>query len=319
MKMKNILKVIASTLVCALTIGFVPISNESMQGLSVKASAETYYVTYPQENVDFYIAAESNPNFVIDLYGGGTNTFTSFHLHEKNYTDAQIFYLKRVDGDWYNIIHKASGKCLNVVNGESFDDARFWLYPGYDNDYASQFRFAAAGDSYIIQNRLGTQRIIDLHDNIAYSGAKIHLWSLHDGQSGRWKLIPANSSTYSYKTVTLGNFSTFDEWEKKLMYAQMEAAGFANFGTLPNGEMVNYGNMIVGEEILEYKTITYTINRYGKLETHTAELPSKIKFKLHKHDIKKRVWFDFTNLTLTQYCEECGEWKQLQWEVPYPD
>ena len=127
------------------------------------------------------------------------------------------------------------------------------------------------------------------------------------------------SITYSSKTVTLGNFSTFDEWEKKLMYAQIEAAGFAKYGTLPDCEMVNYGNMIVGAEVLEYKTITYTIDRFGKLETHTAELPSKIKFKLHKHDIKKRVWFDFTNLTLTEYCEECGEWKQLQWEVPYPD
>lgn len=319
MKFRSFLKVITSTLVCALTIGIVPTSNEFFPDLSTKVYAETYYVTYPEENVDYYIAAEADTNFVIDLCGGGDETYTGFHLYEKNGSDAQVYTLKRVDGDWYNIIHKASGKCLNVVNGESFNDARFWLYPGYDDDYASQFRFAAAGDSYIIQNRLDEQRIIDLHDNVVYSGAKIHLWNLHDGQSGRWKLIPVSPVTYSSKTVALGNFSTIDEWKKKLMYAQIEAAGFAKYGTLPDGEMVNYGNMIVGAEVLEYKTISYTIDRFGKLETHTAELPSKIKFKLHKHDIKKRVWFDFTNLTLTEYCEECGEWKQLQWEVPYPD
>lgn len=319
MKMKSFLKVITLTLVCALTMGIIPTPNEIFPDLSTKVSAETYYVTYPEENTDFYIAAEADTNYVIDLCGGGTETYTGFQLYEKNGTDAQIYTLKRVDGDWYVIYHKKSGQCLNVVYGESYDDARFWLYPYNEGDYASQFRFAAAGDSYIIQNRLDTQRIIDLHDNIVYSGAKVHLWSLHDGQSGRWKLIPVNSYTYSYKTVTLGSFSTINEWKEQLTYAQMKAAGFAKYGTLPNGEMVNYGNMIVGAEVLERKTITYTIDRFGKLETHTAELPSKIRFKLHKHDIKKRVWFDFTNLTLTQYCEECGEWKQLQWEVPYPD
>ena len=208
MKMKSFLKVITSTLVCALTMGIIPTSNEIFPDLSTKVSAETYYVTYPEENTDFYIAAEVDTNYVLDLCGGGTETYTGFHLYEKNGSDAQIYTLKRVDGDWYNIIHKASGKCLNVVNGESFDDARFWLYPGYDNDYASQFRFAAAGDSYIIQNRLDTQRIIDLHDNIVYSGAKVHLWSLHDGQSGRWKLIPANSATNSYYDNSYSTFST---------------------------------------------------------------------------------------------------------------
>lgn len=204
---KSIFKAVAVTLACALAIGITPNTNEYFPNLSITASAASYNVVYPEENVDFYIAAESDSNYVIDLCGGGTNTYTGFHLYEKNGSGAQIFYLQRVDGDWYKIVHKESGQCINVVNGISYDDARFWLYPYNDNDYATQFRFAAAGDSYIIQNRLDTQRIIDLHDNIAYSGAKIHLWSLHDGQSGRWQLIPVNFSNSSYDQNTYSNFA----------------------------------------------------------------------------------------------------------------
>lgn len=206
MKLKSVLKAVAVTLACTFAMGIIPESNQFIPQLSITASAETYYVTFPEENVDYYIAAESNTNYVIDLYGGGTETCTGFNVYEKNGSGAQIFTLKRVDGDWYIIIHKESGKCLNVVNGDSYDDARFWLYPYDEGDYATQFRFAAAGDSYIIQNRLDTQRIIDLHDNIAYSGAKLHLWSFHDGQSGRWKLIPVNSSQDTYNQ---GSYSTF--------------------------------------------------------------------------------------------------------------
>lgn len=207
MKLKSVLKAVAVTLACTFDIGIIPISNKFISQLSITASAETYYVTFPEENVDYYIAAESNTNYVIDLYGGGTETYTGFHVYERNGSGAQIFTLKRVDGDWYIIIHKESGKCLNVVNGDSYDDARFWLYPYDEGDFATQFRFAAAGDSYIIQNRLDTQRIIDLHDNIAYSGAKLHLWSLHDGQSGRWKLIPVNSSQDTYNQGSYSNFA----------------------------------------------------------------------------------------------------------------
>ncbi len=315
MRLKSIFKSVAVTLVCALTVGIVPNSNEHFPNLSFTASAASYNIVYPEENVDICIAAEGDTNYVLDLCGGGTETYTPFQLYEKNDSAAQIFYLKRVDHEWYKIVHKESGKCLNVVNGESFNDARFWLYPYEDDDYASQFRFAAAGDSYIIQNRLDSKRIIDLHDNVAYSGAKVHLWSLHDGQSAHWKLIPAHTT---YTTISLGDFSTFSEWKKELSKAYMTASGVSNSYSYLNGEMLYYGKMIVGEEVLEYETITYTIDQYGKKVNKTAELPSKIRFTLHEHEYQQFVWFDFTNLTITLHCE-CGDWHQAKWEVPYPD
>ena len=116
----------------------------------------------------------------------------------------------------------------------------------------------------------------------------------------------------SYKTISLGDFSTVEQWKKEVQKAEQMAVGVGKYVYDYNGNIRNYGTMIVGREAVEYKTITY----YDK-KTKKIKLPSKITFKLHKHKSQQTVWFDFTNLSVTQYCS-CGESYRYTWEVPYP-
>lgn len=77
------------------------------------------------------------------------------------------------------------------------------------------------------------------------------------------------------------------------------------------------GTMIVGATILETKPVKMTYKDFNFRErTTTVYLPSKIRYKLHKHAVNQLVWFDFTNLTMIQSCS-CGERVEYKWEIPY--
>lgn len=188
MKKKSLMKKSLSMLLCLLLLA-------SM--VAVPASAATYYVVYPAEG-DYVIVPEANSGYALAVKGGGdAATYTPFWLYEKkNGSDAQLFTLKRVDGDWYIIIHKRTGKVLNLEGGNSFNDARFWLYPN-DGTYSCHFRFIQVGSSYVIQCRVGSQRVIDLDNANCFNGAIVHQWDLHVGLSARWKLEPVSSGTSS--------------------------------------------------------------------------------------------------------------------------
>lgn len=172
------------------------------------AYAASAKVSFPAEG-DYYIVPEANSGFAIDVKGGGAAAAgTSIQLWEFNKTDAQIFHIKRVDGDWYTITHKRTGYVINVKDGNSYNDARLWLWP-FDGTNACYFRFAAVGSSYVIQNRIGAQRIIDLDCARCFSGSVVHLWDTHLGLSARWKLVPVSSGSSNSSTTTDGCFPRY--------------------------------------------------------------------------------------------------------------
>lgn len=119
----------------------------------------------------------------------------------------------------------------------------------------------------------------------------------------------------SYKTISLGKFSTIEQWKKEVQKAEQKAVGLGKYILDYNGNIRNYGTMIVGTEAVESKTMSIYNPQTGRKQNF--KFPTKIRFKLHKHSTQQTVWFDFTNLSVTQYCS-CGESYRYTWEVPYP-
>ena len=190
---------------------------------------------HPSEG-DYFILPESNGSFAIDVKGGGQAAeYTPIWIYQKNNSDAQIFSIRRVSGDWYKIVHKRTGYVINVQNGSDSDRNQMWLYhdDGTDSCY---WRFINAGNgSYIIQSKLGSNRVFDLNGNNAFNGAILHLWSYHTNQAARWKLVRANSTTptpqpnnsYDSKVNSFINDSRFKagtRWTNCFTYASQFTA-----------------------------------------------------------------------------------------------
>jgi hypothetical protein len=314
----NIIKKAFSAVLCA-TMVVSSFASTTVSAYKCTGSSATidngYYTLSPKCAKDKCIDSEGGATW----YDGYCH---NLHIWEYLGNDNQIFYISYYntinDTPYYTICNKLTGYYMDVSGGEVYNFNNIWEYEFNGSD-AQLFRFIKKGNYYVIMSKLSNEYVLDVSGASSDNGTNVQLYEYSSNNSAQlWKINSVYNSSTTYKTITLDSFSTFDEWEKNLMYAQMEAIGFTSFSPNANGELVCYGNMIVGGEVLETQTISYTIDNMGKKTTHTAELPSKVKFKLHKHDMQQLVWFDFTNLTITQYCE-CGDWRQFKWEVPYPD
>lgn len=174
--------------------------------LSSGVSAKADVVVFPEEG-DYYIVPEVSEEYALDLSGGDTADGTYFQLWKGNQTDAQIFRIEYVAGGWCRIVHKASGKVVSVENGISEQGAGLCLYP-YEETDACLFRLIDCGNgSYMIQNKLSGNRVVDLEDNDASRGSVVRLWDLHDGQSAHWKFLPVPPSVQGLAADNLNRVS----------------------------------------------------------------------------------------------------------------
>ena len=164
---------------------------------------------------DYEILPEKSSDYALDVTGGGdARKETLIELYERNGTDAQIFTIERVDGEWYRIVHKRTGYVVNVAGGHDKNSAQIQIYKddGTDSCY---WRFIDAGDgSYIIQSKLSGHRIIDLSNSKARSGGTIQIWDYHDKDAGHWKLVyesRRSNSGYGSHRGGHGRYGGYDD------------------------------------------------------------------------------------------------------------
>ncbi len=138
---------------------------------------------------DYEILPSKSSSYAMDVTGGGqASKETLIELYERNGTDAQVFTIQRVSGEWYRIIHKRTGYVVNVAGGHdrNAEDIQIYKDDGTDSCY---WRFLDAGDgSCIIQSKLGGGRVLDLSNNKTRNGTRIQLWDFHTNQAARWVL-----------------------------------------------------------------------------------------------------------------------------------
>jgi murein DD-endopeptidase MepM/ murein hydrolase activator NlpD len=153
----------------------------------VRPQTDTY--VSPAEG-DYYLLPEADSGYALDVAGGGdAPEQTILQLYHKNNTDAQIFHIKRISGEWHIIQHKRTGRVANCQWGGNSNGTRLWLYH-YDGTASCHWRFIKQNnDSYLIQSQLSGNPIMELQNNNVYAQGRIQLWNRHSGQAGRWKLV----------------------------------------------------------------------------------------------------------------------------------
>lgn len=140
------------------------------------------------------------------------------------------------------------------------------------------------------------------------------------------------------KAITYGAFTDLDSWNKAVQIAERNAVGLSgSLVTLADGKTYYTGNIIVDRKVLEYKTVDMKVNdMYGPAKSGSAstktihlKLPSKVQYKLHRHNLSNKVnsknvgrlmasLVESNSITRTQECS-CGLECVLSWEIPLPD
>lgn len=264
----------------------------------------------------YYLQSALNSNKVVDVNGCSGRDGANIQLWDKNGSDAQLFRVEKNGNGYYTFINKGSNKAMDVYGAYTYSGANVNQW-SQNRSSAQQWKIYTANgysDGYVrIRNRCG--KYLDVSGANTKNGTNIQIWDGNNSKAQVFRMVPYVQT--EYVTLTLGSFSNLDEWAKQMQHAAQSAVGFSSLRYNLSGKLTNYGKMITGGTALQYKTISITYNEYGRKKTVQIKLPSKVRYKLHKHAIKQTVWFDFSNLTINQSCA-CGEESKLQWKVPYP-
>lgn len=284
-------------------------------GILPSMSAQAY--TIHLNTYYYYLQSALNSNMVLDVSGGSKRDGANIQLYKKNRSDAQLFKIIKDSAGYYTLVNKGSNKALDVSGGRTSDGTNVQQYRR-NNSAAQQWKIynvKGYSDGYVtIINRCG--KCLDVSGGNTKNGTNIQIYSKNYTASQVFKLVPYIQT--SYRTVTLGSFSTIDQWKRQMQYAEQSVIGFSRLSYNLQGNLTNYGRMITGKTVLQYQVIKVRYKQFGKTKIVKVKLPKKVKFKIHKHNIQQTVWYDFSNLTVSQSCR-CGEYSQIQWEMPYPE
>lgn len=265
----------------------------------------------------YNIVTALNTKMAIDVPGGSLVRGRQLQIYKQNYTTAQALRLEYKNG-YYIIRCTHSNMVLDVKGGKAKDSVAVVQYPYNGNNNQKWIIKSAGNGYYYIQSALGNY-YLDIAGGKSSSGTKLQIYHGNGTKAQKFKFESA--VYYEYKTKTL-NFNTIKEWEKAIQKAQRDVVGVTNkMGRSMSGQMYECGAMIVGVEVLEYKTINVT-GQYGQnvgsKVTKKVKFPKKIKYKLHKHKFGSGLYVGSTNLYLRTECT-CGYFDVVEWEIPYPD
>ena len=144
-----------------------------------------------------------------------------------------------------------------------------------------------------------------------------------DGSAATCKVTVKDTAE---KTVSL-SFKTFDEWGKKIKKKEKELVFGGKSGVNADGSTYYTGNIIVKRQILSYRKMEVRVsyNTPGYYKTVYLKLPDKIKYTLHRHNLKNDFSSDSVGkimaglvdkqLVWTQKCS-CGYENVLTWDIP---
>lgn len=267
----------------------------------------------------YYIASAIDTNQVLDVSGGSHHDGANIQLYQRNGTDAQLFkFVKSGDG-YYSIINKGSGKALDVQGGRTESGTNVQLYT-QNNTQAQQWKlYYAYGSNENVSIMARCGKFLDACGGNTSNGTNIWIYDGNNTAAQAFKLIPYINTTY--KIVTL-DFNDFDSWKKQIELAERSVVPLGNnFVLNPSGNKFYTGEIITDITVLEWKSVDVKIPLVGTGDLYrweSVDLPSKLRFKLHKHSNDVNMWFTISGINFWQQCE-CGYRDEWSWDVPWPD
>lgn len=206
----------------------------------------------------YNIITAVNTKKAIDVPGGSQVPARQLQIYDQNYTTAQALRLEYKNG-YYVIRCTHSNMVLDVKGGKAKNSVAVIQYP-YNGKSNQKWEIRSAGGGYYyIKSALGNY-YLDVAGGKSSNGTKLQIYHGNGTKAQKFRFV--SSVYYEYKTKTL-NFNTVSEWQNAMQRAQRDVIGITNRqGRSMSGQMFECGAMIVGIEVLEYKSITYTA-QYG--------------------------------------------------------
>lgn len=147
---------------------------------------------------DYYITTALDSNMCLDIAGPSFDNGANAQIHHSTEADNQIFtvtYLGKDKG--YKIIHKYTGKSLDVAGASREMGANVWQWEYYDpSEHTQQWVINEIdhGAYYTIQSR-GSGFYLDVCNGEAADCTNVQIWEGNGSNAQKWRFIPAGTQT----------------------------------------------------------------------------------------------------------------------------
>lgn len=136
----------------------------------------------------------------LDVKGEYPDGWMDAQIWQSNGAATQQWNIEPLDGGYYKLTVRATGKVLDVANAETTSGTNvqqcIWT-----NNYAQHWRFTDAGDGYYhITTRLDANKRLDVNERKDANGTNVQIWEANNETSQKWKLIPVKAAVETNTT-----------------------------------------------------------------------------------------------------------------------
>lgn len=138
----------------------------------------------------YELAPGCAPDSRLDIKGKSTADKANIHIWQYNGGESQQFNITSAGGGYYTMISEATGKAVDVDDGQGVAGRNVWQYRPNGTD-AQKWAFQDAGDGYYyIVPKVNTSLRLDVDNNRSVDGTNVKIWNANQYSAQKWKLIP---------------------------------------------------------------------------------------------------------------------------------
>lgn len=148
---------------------------------------EKYFI----KNGTYIISSALDSNKVLDIESGSNQNFANLQLWDKNYTQAQKFYVKYIGDRCYMITAKCSGKAIDVSGANTNNKANVCQYKVNNTD-AQKWYIVPDGKGYFTMVSKCNKLNLDVSEAKAHNGSNIQCWCFNGTNAQKFKFEKVN-------------------------------------------------------------------------------------------------------------------------------
>ncbi|MCR5788917.1 MAG: RICIN domain-containing protein [Lachnospiraceae bacterium] len=141
------------------------------------------------KNGNYRLVTALAPDMALDIYAAGAEKEGSNASIYHNTKDRnQIFTITHVCNGFYKIVHKATGKALDVYAASGKEGANVQFYP-YNGSAAQLWSIIPCADgTYRLQAKC-SGLTLDVSGGVTADGQNVQQWNRNDSKAQQWKLV----------------------------------------------------------------------------------------------------------------------------------
>jgi hypothetical protein len=144
-------------------------------------------LSYTRSNNTLHTISPLHSNKCLDVAGGSSSDFVAIQQYSCNRTNAQLFYIAKRDGAYYEIRNRNSGKCMDLLNFSTAEGAPIVQYSCHGG-YNQQWKLSHVGGKYFQLVSRYSGKCLAVASSSTADSVQLRQYSCQTGNNFLWTI-----------------------------------------------------------------------------------------------------------------------------------